>query len=99
MGTSFWEQWLASRNTEQVTSRTCRIRRAHKHSIFPDTLRLLPTEHHSGRATKVEAVDGFFAALIAGPENVMPSEDYAEVFDGVMLHIMSSAASMRRTKS
>jgi hypothetical protein len=27
-----------------------------------------------GRAMNVEALDGFFAALIAGPETVMPSE-------------------------
>ena len=32
----------------------------------------------------VEALDGFFAALIAGPENVMPSEYYPEVFGGEM---------------
>jgi yecA family protein len=30
----------------------------------------------------VEALDGFFAALIAGPETVMPSEYYPEVFGG-----------------
>ena len=32
----------------------------------------------------VEALDGFFAALIAGPEVVMPSEYYREVFGGEM---------------
>ena len=32
----------------------------------------------------VEALDGFFAALIAGPETVMPSEYYREVFGGEM---------------
>ena len=32
----------------------------------------------------VEALDGFFAALIAGPETVMPSECYREVFGGGM---------------
>ena len=32
----------------------------------------------------VEALDGFFAALIAGPETVMPSEYYREVFGGGM---------------
>jgi len=37
-----------------------------------------------GRAMNVEALDGFFAALIAGPENVMPSEYYREVFGGEM---------------
>jgi len=35
-----------------------------------------------GRAMNVEALDGFFAALIAGPEAVMPSEYYREVFGG-----------------
>jgi uncharacterized protein len=34
----------------------------------------------SGRAMNVEELDGFFAALIAGPETVMPSEYYPEVF-------------------
>jgi hypothetical protein len=29
-----------------------------------------------GRAMNVEALDGFFAALLAGPETVMPSEYY-----------------------
>jgi uncharacterized protein len=37
-----------------------------------------------GRAMNVEQVDGFFAALIAGPETVMPSEYYREVFGGEM---------------
>jgi uncharacterized protein len=37
-----------------------------------------------GRAMNVEQLDGFFAALIAGPETVMPSEYYAEVFGGEM---------------
>jgi uncharacterized protein len=32
----------------------------------------------------VEQLDGFFAALIAGPETVMPSEYYREVFGGQM---------------
>jgi hypothetical protein len=35
-----------------------------------------------GRAMNVEALDGFFSALIAGPETVMPSEYYPEVFGG-----------------
>jgi uncharacterized protein len=35
-----------------------------------------------GRAMNVEALDGFFAALIAGPETVMPSEYHPEVFGG-----------------
>jgi uncharacterized protein len=37
-----------------------------------------------GRAMNVEQLDGFFAALIAGPETVMPSEYYWEVFGGEM---------------
>jgi uncharacterized protein len=37
-----------------------------------------------GRAMNVEALDGFFAALIAGPETVMPSEYNREVFGGEM---------------
>ena len=32
----------------------------------------------------VEALDGFFAALIAGPGTLMPSEYYPEVFGGQM---------------
>jgi uncharacterized protein len=32
----------------------------------------------------VEQLDGSFAALIAGPETVMPSEYYREVFGGEM---------------
>jgi uncharacterized protein len=32
----------------------------------------------------VEQLDGFFAALIAGPEVVMSSEYYSEVFGGEM---------------
>jgi len=32
----------------------------------------------------IEQLDGFFAALIAGPETVMPSEYYPEVFGGEM---------------
>jgi uncharacterized protein len=37
-----------------------------------------------GMAMNVEELDGFFAALIAGPETVMPSEYYPEVFGGEM---------------
>jgi uncharacterized protein len=37
-----------------------------------------------GKAMNVEALDGFFAALIAGPETVMPSEYNREVFGGEM---------------
>jgi uncharacterized protein len=35
-----------------------------------------------GKAMNVEELDGFFAALIAGPEVVMPSEYNREVFGG-----------------
>src|SRR6266852_8951029 len=37
-----------------------------------------------GRAMNVETLDGFFAALIGGPETVMPSEYNREVFGGEM---------------
>jgi uncharacterized protein len=37
-----------------------------------------------GKAMNVETLDGFFAALIAGPETVMPSGYYPEVFGGEM---------------
>jgi uncharacterized protein len=37
-----------------------------------------------GGAMNLEELDGFFAALIAGPETVMPSEYYPEVFGGEM---------------
>jgi len=36
----------------------------------------------SGKAMNLEELDGFFAALIAGPEPVMPSEYNREVFGG-----------------
>ncbi len=35
-----------------------------------------------GKTMNVEQLDGFFAALIAGPESVMPSEYNREVFGG-----------------
>ncbi len=35
-----------------------------------------------GKAMNVEQLDGFFAALIAGPETVMPSEYNRELFGG-----------------
>ncbi len=38
----------------------------------------------SGKAMNLEELDGFFAALIAGPQTVMPSEYYSEVFGGEM---------------
>jgi uncharacterized protein len=37
-----------------------------------------------GKAMNLEELDGFFAALIAGPDTVMPSEYYPEVFGGEM---------------
>jgi uncharacterized protein len=37
-----------------------------------------------GTAMSVEELDGFFAALIAGPETLTPSEYYPEVFGGEM---------------
>jgi uncharacterized protein len=37
-----------------------------------------------GKAMNIEQLDGFLAALIAGPETVMPSEYYPEVFGGEM---------------
>ena len=36
----------------------------------------------SGKAMNVEELDGFFAALIGGPETVMPTEYNREVFGG-----------------
>src|SRR5438445_6552970 len=37
-----------------------------------------------GKAMNIEELDGFFAALIAGPEVVMPSEYFPEVCGGEM---------------
>ena len=37
-----------------------------------------------GKAMNIEELDGFFAALIAGPETVMPSEYYHHIFGGTM---------------
>src|SRR6266567_4024427 len=37
-----------------------------------------------GKAMNIEELDGFFAALIVGPEVVMPSEYLPEVFGGEM---------------
>src|SRR5947199_8334287 len=37
-----------------------------------------------GRAMNIEELDGFFAALVAGPETVMPSEYYPHIFGGTM---------------
>ena len=43
-----------------------------------------PMPNSTASAMNVEQLDGFFAALIAGPEIVMPSEYYREVFGGEM---------------
>lgn len=40
-----------------------------------------------GKAMNIEQLDGFFAALIAGPETVMPSEYCPEVFGGEMSEV------------
>jgi uncharacterized protein len=40
--------------------------------------------YKGGRAMNLEELDGFFAALIVGPETVMPSECNREVFGGEM---------------
>ena len=37
-----------------------------------------------GKAMNLEELDGFFAALIAGPDMVMPSEYYPHVFGGTL---------------
>ncbi len=41
-----------------------------------------------GRAMNLEELDGFFAALIAAPEIVMPSEYNREVFGGEMSEVV-----------
>lgn len=45
----------------------------------------------SGKAMNVEELDGFFAALIAGPEMVMPSEYSPEVFGGEVSEVCNFA--------
>ena len=37
-----------------------------------------------GKAMNIEELDGFFAALVAGPETVMPSEYYPHLFGGTI---------------
>ena len=44
----------------------------------------------------VEQLDGFFAALIAGPETVIPSEYYLEAFGGEMSDACEFHLEMRR---
>lgn len=41
-----------------------------------------------GKAMNLEELDGFFAALISGPEPVMPSEYNREVFGGEMSEVV-----------
>jgi uncharacterized protein len=41
-----------------------------------------------GKAMNLEELDGFFAALIAGPEPVMPSEYNREIFGGEMSEVV-----------
>jgi hypothetical protein len=43
-----------------------------------------------GNATNLEEVDGY-STLIAGPETVMPSEYYSEVFGGEMSEACNDA--------
>ena len=45
-----------------------------------------------GKAMNLEEIDGFFAALIAGPETVMPSEYNREVFGGEMSEAVEFAS-------
>ena len=52
----------------------------------------------SGKGMNVEQLDGFFAALIAGPETVVPSEYYREVFRARWPMPASLAASTKPTK-
>lgn len=39
-----------------------------------------------GKAMNIEELDGFFAALVAGPDVVLPSEYYEHVFGGFLEH-------------
>ncbi|MGB0014061.1 MAG: UPF0149 family protein, partial [Candidatus Sulfotelmatobacter sp.] len=41
-----------------------------------------------GKAINLEELDGFFFALIAGPEPVMPSEYNREIFGGEMSEVV-----------
>lgn len=49
-----------------------------------DRLTAFLERRKSGTVMNIEELDGFFAALIAGPEIVMPSEYLPEVFGGEM---------------
>lgn len=46
----------------------------------------------SGKAMNLEELDGFFAALIASPEPVMPSEYNREVFGGDLSEVLEFAS-------
>ena len=58
-------------------------------------------ENRGGDKTmNLEQLDGFFAALVVGPETVMPSEYLPEVFGGEMLQTaLDSPVAMRPTSS
>ena len=47
---------------------------------------------NGGKAMNLEELDGFFSALIAGPEPVMPSEYHREVFGGEMSEAVEFAS-------
>jgi uncharacterized protein len=56
-----------------------------------DRLRDFLKSCRGGKAMNLEELDGFFAALIAGPEPVMPSEYNREVFGGEMSEVVEFA--------
>src|SRR5262245_29003188 len=43
---------------------------------------MILSRFHNSRATNVEMLDGFFAALIRGPDTVLPSEYLPEIWGG-----------------
>ncbi len=53
-----------------------------------DRLRDFLKSSKGGKGMNLEELDGFFSALIAGPEPVMPSEYNREVFGGEMSEIV-----------
>ena len=52
-----------------------------------------------GKAMNIEEMDGFFAALVAGPDNVMPSEYLPVVFGSERGKPMSLRVSKKPMKS
>ena len=74
------------------TTPTCLTQRIYACELLTTTNPMTDTELESlgeflrkckgGKAMNIEEVDGFFSALIAGPEVVMPSEYLPEVFGG-----------------